>query len=167
MINFSMKVSVIIPSYKPQSYILDCLSSLSKQTFDKESFEIVIVLNGCNEPYKTNIINMISSLESKLIIHILQTDVPGVSNARNIGLDFANGDYICFIDDDDFVSSTYLEQLYAHASGEVISLCRPLSFIDGTFNFKPYNITKDYDRWANNHSKIPFQKARRFFNGPV
>ena len=46
-----MKISVILPSYKPQEYIWKCLDSLTSQTMDVNEYEIVIVLNGCNEPY--------------------------------------------------------------------------------------------------------------------
>ena len=161
-----MKVSVIIPTYKPQSYFADCLMSLSKQIFNKDLFEVVIVLNGCDEPYKTYIKEIISSLHFENNVRLLQTDVAGVSNARNLGLDSSKGDYICFIDDDDFVSPTYIEQLFHHASKEVISFCKPLSFIVGSTDYKPYNITKDYIKQSNKKN-IRFQKARRYFNGPV
>ena len=46
-----MKISVIIPSYKPQEYLWQCLDSLCSQTFPKEDFELILVLNGCKEPY--------------------------------------------------------------------------------------------------------------------
>lgn len=161
-----MKVSVIIPTYKPQSYFADCLMSLSKQTFNKDLFEVVIVLNGCNEPYKTYINEIITSLHFENNIRLLQTEEAGVSNARNLGLDSAKGEFICFIDDDDFVSPTYIEQLFHHAAKEVISLCKPLSFIDGSLDYKPYNITKDYIKQSNKKN-VRFLKARRYFNGPV
>lgn len=102
-----MKISVIIPTYKPQSYLWECLDSLRNQTFPKSDFEIFLILNGCKDPYQ-------SQIENYLLIHeicnlrLIQTDQLGVSNARNIGLDCANGDYITFIDDDDYVSPYYL-----------------------------------------------------------
>ena len=97
------KVSVIIPSYKPRNYIWDCLDSLKLQTLPKEDYEIILVLNGCSEPWKGEIESFIDRNMIGFNIKLIQTDVPGVSNARNLGIDSAKGEYISFIDDDDFV----------------------------------------------------------------
>lgn len=160
-----MKISVIIPTYKPQDYIWECLDSLNNQTFSKEYFEVIIILNGCNDPY-------LKQINDYIVIHkinnfiLKQADTPGVSNARNIALDIAKGEYICFIDDDDWVSHNYLEELYKHAKPDVIPLCRPLSFLDGTTNYNPYYITKDYDHF-HTEGRVSFTLPQRFFNGPV
>lgn len=160
-----MKVSVIIPTYRPQDYLWDCLSSLKEQTMNKDDFEVIIVLNGCCEPYKSSIERWISSNSLPNFI-LFQTDIAGVSNARNLALDNARGLYITFIDDDDYVSPTYIEELYNNASADVVALCYPLSFIDGTKDFCPYYITQDY---LKNHTQSPcsYKKARRFFSGSV
>ncbi|MCF2604299.1 glycosyltransferase family 2 protein [Parabacteroides distasonis] len=50
-----MKIFVIIPTYKPQAYLWECLDSMVAQTFPKEEFEVILVLNGCTEPYKSDI----------------------------------------------------------------------------------------------------------------
>ena len=47
-----MLISVIIPTYKPGNYIIECLKSLANQTLSPNCFEIIIVLNGCREPYE-------------------------------------------------------------------------------------------------------------------
>ncbi|MDY6371069.1 MAG: glycosyltransferase family 2 protein [Bacteroidales bacterium] len=158
-------ISVIIPSYKPKEYLWDCLDSLRSQTFSKDSFEVLIILNGCCEPYYGEI-EVYLHKHNELKCRLIQTDTGGVSNARNIGLDESKGDYICFIDDDDFVSPNYLDELYKHAGKDTIPVCRPLSFIDGTEEYTDYNITKDYDKYYN-MGKVAFYKPRRFFNGPV
>ena len=160
-----MKVSVVIPTYKPHSYLWECLRTLKSQTIDINDFEVLIVLNGCREPYKESIEQWILS-NSLANFYLFQTDEAGVSNARNIALDYARGEYISFIDDDDFVSFNYLEELLKHADVDTIPVCRPLSFVDGTNNYREYNITKDYDRYYTN-GRIPFYKPKRFFNGPV
>ena len=51
-----MKISVIIPTYKPQAYLWKCLDSMVAQTFPKEEFEVILVLNGCSEPWKGKVI---------------------------------------------------------------------------------------------------------------
>lgn len=160
-----MKISVIIPSYKPHSYLWTCLDSLYNQTFQKNDYEIILILNGCKEPYDSQIKEYIYK-HKDLRVKYIQTDMGGVSNARNIGLDNAQGEYIAFVDDDDFVSPYYLEELFSHSSPDVVALCYPLSFIDGTSDYLPYHITEDYIKNKNN-SPCSFHKARRFFSGPV
>lgn len=107
-----MKISVIIPTYCPRDYIFDCLSSLCNQTFDKSLFEVIIVLNGCNQPYYDKLNDYVLDNMSNIFVRLIQTDLGGVSNARNIGLDNAQGEYIAFIDDDDVISDNYLKKLY-------------------------------------------------------
>lgn len=160
-----MKISVIIPTYKPKEYLWECLESLVKQTFPKEDFEVIIVLNGCTEPWRGEINNYIVTKMQDVNINFIQTEQGGVSNARNIALDNAKGEYITFIDDDDFVSPSYLQELFYRANPTTVSLCYPLSFEDGTNNYMTFYITKDYNSYKNLH--YPWIKARRYFNGPV
>ncbi len=160
-----IKVSIIIPTYRPKGYLWDCLNSIVNQTFDKRLFEVVLVLNGCNEPYHTEIKEYIKQHTSIRFVFI-QTDKGGVSNARNIGIDSSNGEYIAFIDDDDYVSPTYIEELYSKASPDMVSICYPLSFNDGSAVFTPYLITQDYYK-NEKDSLCHYKKVRRFFSGPV
>ena len=140
-----MKISVIIPSYKPKGYLWECLESLYNQTFPSNDFEILLVLNGCCEPYKSQIEEFLKG-KDMCNVCLIQTNQLGVSNARNIGLDRAKGDYITFIDDDDYVSPSYLEELYEKALPDTISLCYPYAFNDGSPEIQlPYYITKAYD----------------------
>lgn len=161
-----MKISVVIPTYKPQKYTWECLDSVVNQTFQKENFEVIIVLNGCTEPWKSQIEEYIDSKMLGMNVNFIHTEQGGVSNARNIALDIAKGDYVTFIDDDDFVSPSYLEELYAKVAVDTISVCYPLSFEDGTANYMPYLITSDYIRNAEK-GKCDFKNARKFFSGPV
>ena len=106
-----MKISVIVPTYKPQTYLWECLDSIYNQTFPKTDYELVLVLNGCNEPYNTQIKEWLSKHED-LQVQYFQIDEGGVSNARNIALNNAKGKYVTFIDDDDLISFSFLEELY-------------------------------------------------------
>lgn len=161
-----MNISVIVPTYKPKKYIWKCLDSLVSQTFPKDKFEVILVLNGCTEPWKTEIEGYIANNMQGMNVNFIHTEFGGVSNARNIALDVAIGEYIAFLDDDDFLSSSYLEELYKKADEETISVCYPLSFIDGTESYEPYLITGDYVRNAHK-GKCDFKNARKFFSGPV
>ena len=160
-----MKISVILPTYKPGAYIWECLDSLGKQDFPKDDFEIIIVLNGCKEPYYSQILKYINERMDRSQVNFLQTDMPGVSNARNMALDVAKGEYVTFVDDDDYVSPSFLSGLYNAVAPDVVSLCRPLAFIDGEEGFVPYRITKAFDSlYAKGNTEI--SKARKFFAGP-
>ena len=133
--HYNYLISVIIPTYKPQSYIWECLESLVNQTFPRRHFEVILVLNGCTEPWKSQIEDYISKKMLGMNVNFIHTRQGGVSNARNIALDAAIGEYVTFIDDDDFVSEHYLEKLYAKASTDTISLCYPYAFNDGDINW--------------------------------
>ncbi len=160
-----MKISVIIPIYKPQSYIWECLDSLVAQTFPKKDFEIVLVLNGCKEPYESSIRAYLVQ-HPELNVNFTQTDEGGVSNARNIALDVVKGEYVTFIDDDDYVSPSYLEELYAKSSSDTIGLCYPYAFNDGESETQlPYNITTTYNSLSL-YGKQKYIKSRKFFSGP-
>lgn len=161
-----MKISVIIPTYKPQDYLWECLDSLIEQTFPKEDFEIILVLNGCTEPYKSVISKYITEKMQGMNINFIHTEVGGVSNARNLALAQVKGEFVTFIDDDDFVSESYLSELYEKSSRSVVSICYPLSFYDNDKTYIPYNITSDYEKNISKN-KISVLTTRKFFSGPV
>lgn len=161
-----MKISVIVPTYKPQAYIWECLDSIKNQTFSKANFELILVLNGCKEPYYSQIKEYIVQNLIGYNINFIQTDQGGVSNARNIALDVAQGEYVTFIDDDDYVSPQYLEELYKNASPNVVTLCYPYKFNDGCKDQLPYVITDAYDSNYGHRGKLTINTMRKFFQGP-
>lgn len=161
----AMKISVIVPTYKPQAYLWECLDSIAAQTFSKEDFEVLLVLNGCCEPYNSQIKDWLSN-HDELQVRYIQTDVPGVSNARNVALDRATGEYVTFIDDDDYVSPDYLSGLYAVTSGDTMGLCYPYAFRDGNLSHQlPYALTKQYEQLAGKVT-MTYPRARKYFSGP-
>lgn len=162
-----MKISVVIPSYKPQAYIWECLDSIRNQTFPKKDFELILVLNGCDEPYYSQIKEYITQNLDGFNVNFIQTNVGGVSNARNIALDIAKGEYVAFIDDDDYISPKYLEELYKAASPDTISLCYPYAFNDGEPEVQlQYSITKVYNECHTRAKLRLSSKARKYFSGP-
>lgn len=162
-----MKISVIIPTYKPQDYLWECLESLVAQTFPKEDFEVILVLNGCTEPYKSAIEKYIAEKMQGMNVNFIHTEVAGVSNARNLALDCAEGEFIAFIDDDDYVSSKYLEGLCLISSENTIGLSYPFAFKDGKAEEQifAYKITKQYEKLYQK-GEISYEYARKFFSGP-
>lgn len=162
-----MRISIIIPTYKPQDYIWECLDSIKNQTFAKEDFEVILVLNGCREPYYTQIQEYIDKNFVGYNVNFIQTDQGGVSNARNIALNVAKGEYVAFIDDDDYISPKYLEELYQVASPDTVSLCYPYAFNDGKPEVQlQYPITDAYDTYYLKSDIRLSSKVRRYFSGP-
>lgn len=162
-----MKISVIIPTYKPQNYLWECLESLVNQTFPREEFEVILVLNGCSEPYKNNIEKFIISNMYGMNVNFIHTKQGGVSNARNIGLDNAKGEYVTFIDDDDFISPKYLELLFKDVDEDTISLCYPYAYNDGEIEKQlSYSLTDVYNEMYQKKELCLSSKVRKFFSGP-
>lgn len=102
-------ISIIIPTYRPENYFFECIHSVIEQNIEKSEYEIIIVLNGDKQPYERNIKSIIKSIDAN--IKYIYTSIPGVSNARNIGLEYAKGEYIYFLDDDDILSENYFEHM--------------------------------------------------------
>lgn len=161
-----MKISVIVPTYRPQGYLWECLNSIYNQTFSKLDYELVLVLNGCNEPFHSQIKDWLGK-HSDLQVQFFQTDEGGVSNARNIALDNARGEYITFIDDDDLISPAYLEKLYDKATPDTVSLCYPYAFKDGNIDKQiHYTVTDAYYYCIENKCKKLSSMVRKYFSGP-
>lgn len=108
------KVSIIVPVYNVEKYIEKCLNSLVKQTM--EDIEIIIVNDGS----KDNSINVINKFIKKYPekIQYLEKKNGGLSDARNYGLPYAKGEYIAFLDSDDYVEEDMYEKMYKLAKKE-------------------------------------------------
>ncbi|MCQ2311367.1 MAG: glycosyltransferase [Paludibacteraceae bacterium] len=156
-----MQISVIIPTYQPRDYLWQCLDALRQQTLPSNQWEVILILNGPKEPYLSAIQEHISNLHSSNI-RLLYTDQAGVSHARNIGLDNAQGEYITFIDDDDYVSPAFLEELLSQATPQIVSLCNVHAFSDEQTHLPNY-FEDAYLEHANGGLQ-PFYKARKFFS---
>ena len=157
-----MDISVIIPTYRPQEYIFTCLSSLASQTFEAERFEVIVILNGCDEPYNSQISNYLNDNCRNIRTRLIQTGRGGVSNARNIGLDAAKGRYIVFIDDDDYISPSYLEKLYCKASESTIVMSDIYVFSDVDQHKIDSRMSELY-RELSPEGAQDYIKARRLF----
>lgn len=116
------KISVIVPVYNVEDLLSKCLDSLVNQTFD--DYEVIVVNDGSPD----NSQKIIDEYYKKYpnIIKPLKKENGGLSSARNYGLKYANGEYILYVDSDDFVSNDILEKMYTNAinSGSDIVVCR-------------------------------------------
>lgn len=105
-----MKLSVIIPAYNVQDYIIKTLASLTKQA--NRNFEIIVVDDGSKDESR-RVAEAYLKEASFPHYQIVQKENGGVSSARNAGIEAANGEYVFFLDGDDYVSDHFIEQVYA------------------------------------------------------
>lgn len=160
-----MKISVIIPTYKPGSYFNECLHSLGMQTLDAQLWEVIIVLNGSDE--LGGVKSLIDKELSGKSARFIHTSTPGVSNARNMALDMAKGEYVAFIDDDDYVSPSYLSELLSISAQDTIALSYPYAFDDGQPEKQlPYSITEAYQYVRQHPDCKVASKVRKYLSGP-
>ena len=100
-------ISVIVPVYKVEKYLPACLDSLLAQTY--QNFELLLVDDG--SPDKCwGILQQYAARDAR--VRIFNKENGGVSSARNFGLRQAKGEYIGFVDSDDFVAPQYLEWMH-------------------------------------------------------
>lgn len=111
------KVSVIIPVYNTASYLQECLDSVLNQSF--EDFEIICVNDGSTD-------SSLEILESYALkddrIQIINQSNKGLGAARNIAIDRASGEYVLFLDSDDYIDQDTLLELYDLASRKSLDL---------------------------------------------
>lgn len=114
------KISVIVPVYNVKSYFEKCIESIVNQTY--KNLEIILVDNGSIDGSGT-ICDEYAKKDSRVVVK--HKEPGGPSEARNIGLDMATGDYISFVDSDDYMDSNMFEVLYSDlkANDCDISMC--------------------------------------------
>lgn len=105
-----MKVSVIVPVYNVENYIRECINSILRQTL--KDIEIIIVNDGSTDRSIAHIQDIIDSHKNVKLINKLNG---GLSAARNEGLKYSIGEYVAFIDSDDYIDPNFLERLYNEA----------------------------------------------------
>ncbi|MBN1111282.1 MAG: glycosyltransferase [Bacteroidales bacterium] len=105
-----IKVSVIIPVYNTEQYLEKCIDSVLDQTFD--SFEIIAINDGSSD----NSLELLRSYAScNSNIRVLDQKNKGLSFTRNLGIDEALGEYVYFLDSDDWIDPDLLSKMYDSA----------------------------------------------------
>lgn len=103
-------ISVIIPVYNVAPYLAKCLDSVIKQTYT--DIEIIIIDDGSTDE-SGEICDYYTTLDNR--IQVIHKDNAGLSSARNVGMDNAKGEWIFFIDSDDWLNINVLNNLYLFA----------------------------------------------------
>lgn len=138
-------ISIIIPVYNVENYILDCLKSFEYQYY--KNFELIIVNDGSTDKSLERVKKF--SEKSKLDIKIITQKNQGVSAARNIGIKNSIGEYICFIDSDDMISPRYLQELFEILNEDInVSICNIKNISEEVI------YTKQLDKISKNKVKV-------------
>lgn len=129
-------ISVIVPMYNVEKRIKTCLSSLRAQTM--VNYEVILVDDGSTDNTEQICRDFCESNEH---FSYYRKENGGSASARNFGLDVSKGEYIAFVDADDFVSSRYLELMYEIINQTKcdIAQCSFVNVRDNQINEKPFN----------------------------
>jgi glycosyltransferase involved in cell wall biosynthesis len=144
------KVSVIVPVYKVEKYIRKCLESLLEQTL--MGLEIIVVNDGTPDN-SAKIAEEYTSL-CPSFTKIVHKENGGLGSARDKGLEYATGQYVGYVDSDDYVKPEMFERLYNKASkGFEVVMCEftAVDDLSGSVAWE-YNFPEDINSWS--HSRI-------------
>ena len=137
------KISVVVPVYNVMNYLKQCLDSIIQQTYT--NIEIILVDDGSTDQ-SGSICDSCKEKDSR--ITVIHKKNGGLSDARNAGLNICKGDYISFVDSDDYLSPYFYEILMGVAEKkncDIVALKRGTSFWDGE---EIPALAKDKDEFA-------------------
>jgi len=146
------KVSIIVPIYKVEKYLIRCLDSIINQTL--KELEIILVDDGSPDACPS-ICNEYSNKDKR--IKIIHKKNEGLGFARNSGLEIAVGEYIAFVDSDDFVSITMYEKLYNLAVlNKLDAIYCGFNLIRKSGEIKSFNQVEDFKVFDGRFEVDPF-----------
>ena len=135
------KISIIVPVYNVENYLERCVESILKQTYT--NFELLLINDGSTDQSGELCDQLVSKNGNIKVFHLKNA---GVSNARNVGIQNSTGEWITFVDSDDFVTKDYLATLAsAVEGGNVGFVIAPLHHIKNGIvtDFPPYSGRKE------------------------
>ena len=120
-------ISVIVPVYRVEEYLERCVKSILSQTY--ENLEVILVDDGSPDQCPA-ICDACAEKDAR--VKVIHQENKGLSGARNAGIDAASGEYLAFVDSDDYVSPHFIEELYQllQDTGCAIGQCR-FSYVKG------------------------------------
>ena len=107
-------ISVIVPVYNAEKYLHRCINSILAQTF--VDIELLLIDDGSTDSSSV-ICDKYAKKDQR--VRVFHKENGGVSSARNLGLDNAQGEWIAFVDGDDWVKETYLSNLLSHVREDI------------------------------------------------
>ena len=140
-------ISIIVPVYNVEQYIKRCLDSISRQTYKK--IEIIVIDDGSKDA-SADICERCAMADSRIIF--IKKENEGAGYTRNIGIDVAKGDYIFFVDSDDYIMPNCIERLLKVALEENADIVK-CSWIEGKEdNYNVIPKKKKYKIYSNIHA---------------
>lgn len=112
------QISVIIPVYNVEKFLRRCLKSVINQTMS--DLEIILVDDGSNDN-SGEICDEYAKNDDRIIV--IHKENGGLRSARNKGLDIATGEWITFVDSDDYIDTDMYEMLYSNAIEKEVDIC--------------------------------------------
>ncbi|MFF9488847.1 glycosyltransferase family 2 protein [Streptomyces sp. NPDC014676] len=109
-----VKVSVIIPVYNPGIYLEDCVSSLRRQSLPPDEYEAIFVDDGSTDGTPARLDRLAAEDPRMRVIH--QENSGWSGKPRNVGIDAARGEFVMFVDNDDYLGDEALERMYAYGT---------------------------------------------------
>ena len=130
------KLSVIIPVYNTSKYIEKCLNSIANQTMN--DIEIILVNDGSTDNSEEVIQKWINENQDKMEIKYFKKENGGLSSARNLGVVKSTGEYITFVDSDDYLNKNIYKNLEKYMDENIDLIKFKMSIVDenGTINEK-------------------------------
>ncbi|WP_328477071.1 glycosyltransferase family 2 protein [Streptomyces sp. NBC_00377] len=107
-----VKVSVIVPVYNPGPYIEDCLASLLRQSLPPDEYEVIFVDDGSTDATPARL--DAAAAEDPRIRVLHQENSGWAGRPRNVGVDASRGEYVMFVDNDDYLGDEALARMYAY-----------------------------------------------------
>ncbi|GLP69454.1 hypothetical protein TUSST3_60760 [Streptomyces sp. TUS-ST3] len=108
-----VKVSVVIPVYNPGNYIEDCIASLRRQSLPPDEFEAIFVDDGSTDDTPARLDAVAAETENFKVIHQEASGWSG--KPRNVGIAASEGEFVMFVDNDDYLGDEALERMYDYA----------------------------------------------------
>lgn len=153
---YMKKVSIIVPVYNNEKYVEKCITSILSQTYP--NIEIIVINDGSTD-FSEAILNQYQGK-----ITLINQENHGVSYSRNIGLKKATGDYVMFVDGDDWIDTNMVESLYQASNHGTIDVVRCGYVREYPTKEEPFIITKQIKKIMGNKESIyqGFIKDYRF-----
>lgn len=152
----SPKISVIVPVYNAEKYLHRCIDSILAQTFT--DFELLLINDGSKDSSGA-ICDEYTQKDSR--VRVFHKENGGVSSARNVGLDEAKGEWVTFIDSDDWVNEYFLEKFLKEHGSADFDVFIGGSYAVGSSGSK--TIEKEYkEEHCTLHDAIKFKQIHRF-----
>ena len=172
-------ISIIIPMYNTEKYIGECLDSILAQTFD--DYEVIVVDNCSTDNSAAIVESYVQKFEGKLQLVYEKIHSESSGTPRNTGIKISRGEYIMFVDSDDVITNTALEELYPIAKkfdAEVIycekyyttaeeKIPKDKNYLIEEFGWKWLNPTIDFTDKPITMTENLSERLRKFVNHEI